>query len=204
MWEGYRTTIPLPTYWWPRRDHTPRTTVRTAEATATHDTVNNLRSGPTAQRTSSATLIPDLHRQLQGKRTQLTATAAPDITTATDRLLITDTSSPASAGFAPLCVNSQAHPTAQVAHSLWPLRGYRHYHPHIQMTAYSPQLGITLGTHAWRFVPERHGFALLCVSSPAHPQTQSPPTLARLTAQPSPTDRWLPHSLNLGLRRDHM
>jgi hypothetical protein len=33
MWEGYCTTIPLPTYWWPRRDYTPRTTVRTTDAT---------------------------------------------------------------------------------------------------------------------------------------------------------------------------
>jgi hypothetical protein len=63
-------------------------------------------------------LIPDLHRQLQGKLTQQTSTVAPDTTTATGRRLITDTSCPASAGFAPLRVPSQAHPAAQVTHSL--------------------------------------------------------------------------------------
>jgi hypothetical protein len=39
------------------------------------------------------TLLPDLHLQLQGKRTQLTSTTAPDITTATGRTFITDQSS---------------------------------------------------------------------------------------------------------------
>jgi hypothetical protein len=38
-------------------------------------------------------MLPDLHRQLQGKRTQLTSTAAPDIVTATGRTFITDQSS---------------------------------------------------------------------------------------------------------------
>jgi hypothetical protein len=104
-------------------DNTPTstTTFRTTDATA--KTLNIFRSGTTAHRPSGATLIPDLHRQLHGKRTQQTSTAAPDITTATGRLFITDTSSPASAGFAPLRVNSQAHLAAQVANSLRPLRG---------------------------------------------------------------------------------
>jgi hypothetical protein len=34
MREGYRTTIPLPTYWRPRRDYMPRTTVCTTDTTA--------------------------------------------------------------------------------------------------------------------------------------------------------------------------
>jgi hypothetical protein len=39
------------------------------------------------------TLLPDLHLQLQGKRTQLTSTASPDITTPTGRIFITNQSS---------------------------------------------------------------------------------------------------------------
>jgi hypothetical protein len=89
---------------------------------------------PTIRRLST-TLLPALHLQ----HAQQTSTA--DVsggTTATGRLFTTDKSCKRwflNDTGSHRCVPSQAHPTAQVAHSLRPLHGKRHYHPHLRMTA---------------------------------------------------------------------
>jgi hypothetical protein len=88
MWGRYPHHRYLPTYWWPRRDHDDviwTTRYFLIDVITTTD-----RLQPLYHRTTS---LPDLHRQLQGKRTQLASTASPDITTSTGRTFITDQSS---------------------------------------------------------------------------------------------------------------
>jgi hypothetical protein len=148
MWEGYRITIPLPTYWWPRCDHTPRTTVSTTDATAKTLSI-------------SFDLVPPLNKHRE-QRWSLTC-----------------------------IVNCKGN-----GHNRHPQRHPTPLQPPAASSSPTPQVQQVP-------VPERHGFALLCVSSPAHPPTQvaSDPCMANGTT--IPTDGWLPHSLNLGLRSDH-
>jgi hypothetical protein len=177
MWEGYRTTIPLPTYWWPRRDHTPRTTVRTTDATA-------------KTLSTSFDLVPPLNEH-RGQRWSLTCIVNCKGNDTTDIHSGTRhhyshrppwSSSPAVPG-SHLCV----FPCKLIPQR----RSHIHYDHCTTIQTYGwlpPSLNLGLSwelTHGALFL---NGTGSCFYVSPRQliPQRRSPPTLARLTARPSP------------------
>jgi hypothetical protein len=184
MWEGYRTTIPLPTYWWPRRDYTPRTTVRTTDATAkklstTFHLVPPLKKDR-AQR-CSLTCISNCKGNGHNRHPQRHPTSLQPPAVA---------SSPTP----PVQQEPGSHLCVFPRKLIWKRRSCIHY-------GHCAANGTTIHTYGWlplslnlglRREPT-HGALFLngtgCFYvSPRQliPQRRSPPTLARLTARPSP------------------